>query len=215
MVPSLTLRGVLETTPNLSLAQLLQFFEDHFNERSAEDLCNAITSLVKSTDESVYAYVMRTIEIRQKVLLASQKASGKGEIGFDKDLFMKLFLRILERGIISQYVVQKIRYILKTSSKADEELISAVTKASALEKERSTFQSKNKKQVKVFEVSSGFRSGSVSEESTVTKLVSAVDKLTSKVSSLQSELNNLKESNQATTDSNNFFSGSSRFKKCN
>ena len=59
-----------------------------------------MTSLVQSTDESIYAYVMRTIEIRQKVLLASQKASGKGEIGFDKDLVMKLFLRTLERGII-------------------------------------------------------------------------------------------------------------------
>ena len=128
---------------------------------------------------------------------------------------MKLFLRTLEREILSQYVLQEIRHFLKSSSTIDEELISAVTKASALEKERSTFQSRNKKQVKVFEVSSGYRSGSVSEESTITKLISAVDKLTSKVSSLQSELNDLKESNQAITDSNNFLSGSSRFKKCN
>ena len=128
---------------------------------------------------------------------------------------MKLFLRTLERGIISQYVVQEIRHLLKSSSTTDEELISAVTKASALEKERSNFQSRNKKQVKVFELSSGPHSGSVSKESTITKLVSAVEKLTLKVSYLQSELNNLKESNQAITDSNNFVSGSSRFKKCN
>ena len=211
MVPSLTLRGVLETTPNLSLAQ---FLEAHFNERSAEDLCNAMTSLVQSTDESVYAYVMRTIEIRQKVLLASQKASGKGEIGFDKDLVMKLFLRTLERIITSQYIVQEIRNLLKSSCTTDEELISAVTNASALEKERSTFQRGNKKQVKMFEVSSGSRSGSVSEESTITKLVSAVDKLTTKVSSIQPELNNLKESYQVITDSNGFVSRSSKFKKC-
>ena len=178
------------------------------------NLCNAITSLVQSTDESIYAYVMRTIEIRQKVLLASQKASGKGEIGFDKDLVMKLFLRTLERGIISQYVVQEIRNLLKSSCTTDEELISAVTNASAIEKERSTFQRKNKKQVKVFEVSSGSRSGFVSEEGTITKLVSAVDKLTTKVSSLQPELNNLKESYQVITDSNSFVSRSSRFKKC-
>ena len=128
---------------------------------------------------------------------------------------MKFFLRTLERRILSQYVLQEIRHFLKSSSTIDEELISAVTKASALEKERSTFQSRNKKQVRVFEVSSGYRSGSVSEESTITKLISAVDKLTSKVSSLQSELNDLKESHQAITDSNNFLSGSSRFKKCN
>ena len=178
------------------------------------NLFNAITSLVQSTDESIYAYVMRTIEIRQKVLLASQKASGKGEIGFDKDLVMKLFLRTLERGLISQYVVQEIRNLLKSSCTTDEELISAVTNASAIEKERSTFQRKNKKQVKVFEVSSGSRSGFVSEEGTITKLVSAVDKLTTKVSSLQPELNNLKESYQVITDSNSFVSRSSRFKKC-
>ena len=47
MVPRLTLRGVFETTLNLSLAQLLQFLEAHLNERrSAEDLCDAMTSLV-------------------------------------------------------------------------------------------------------------------------------------------------------------------------
>ena len=103
---------------------------------------------------------------------------------------MKLFLRTLERGILSQYVLQEIRHFLKSSSTIDEELISAVTKASALEKERSTFQSRNKKQVKVSEVSSGSCFGS-----TITQLVSAVDKLTSKVSSLQSKLNYPKESN--------------------
>ena len=78
MIPSLPLREGLEATPNLSLASLPQFLEAHFNERSAEDLCNTMTSLVQSTDKSVYAYVMRTIEIRQKVMLASQKASEKG-----------------------------------------------------------------------------------------------------------------------------------------
>ena len=54
----------------------------------------------------------------------------------------------------------------------------------------------------------------MSEESSITKLVSAVDKLTSEVSSLQSELNDLKESSQAITDSSSSVSGSSRFKKC-
>ena len=84
---------------------------------------------------------MRTIEIRQKVLLVSQKASGKDgiRIGCDKELVMKLFLQTLERGIISQYVVQDIRHLLSNSSTVNEELISAVTKASTLEKDRSLF----------------------------------------------------------------------------
>ena len=111
--------------------------------------------------------------------------------------------------------MQEFRHLLKGSSTREQELISAVTKSSSLEKERSSFQSRNKKKVKVFEVSSGSRSGSACEKSTITKLVSAVDKLTSKVSSLPSELNDLKKSNQPITDNNNFVSGDSRLKKCN
>ena len=38
VVPSLILRGVLETTPNLSFALLFQFLEDHFNKRSSESV---------------------------------------------------------------------------------------------------------------------------------------------------------------------------------
>ena len=57
--------------------------------------------------------------------------------------------------------MEEIKHLLKSSSITDEELTSAVTKALALEKERSTFQSRNKKQVKVFEVSSGSCSSSV------------------------------------------------------
>ena len=58
---------------------------------------------------------------------------------------MKLFLRILKQGIIhparDQAPSQK-------SSTTHEKLILAVTKASALEKERLSFQSRNKKEVK-------------------------------------------------------------------
>ena len=38
MIPSLTLRNVLESTPNLRVNQLLQYLEAHFDERNATDL---------------------------------------------------------------------------------------------------------------------------------------------------------------------------------
>ena len=38
MIPSLTLRNVLESTPNLRVNQLLQYLEAHFDERIATDL---------------------------------------------------------------------------------------------------------------------------------------------------------------------------------
>ena len=69
MIPSLTLRNVLENTSNLSLNQLLQYFEAHFDEWNATDLCNKLTSMVQLPEESEYQYVMKCIEIRQKVIL--------------------------------------------------------------------------------------------------------------------------------------------------
>ena len=93
MSPSLTLRNVLETTSNLSLQRLLQFLESHFEEMSATDLWGTLTSMIQLLEESEYSYVMKCIEIRQKVLLASSKS----DIKYDKGLVMKLFYRILER----------------------------------------------------------------------------------------------------------------------
>ena len=75
MVPSLTLRNVLETTSTLTLHQLL-------------------TSMVQLPDESTYLYVMRCIATRQKLLLASQKS----DLVYDCTLIQKLFTRTLERA---------------------------------------------------------------------------------------------------------------------
>ena len=121
MSPSLTLRNVLETTSNLSLQRLLQFLESHFEEKSATDLCGKLTSMILLPEESEYSYVMKCIEVRQKVLLASSKS----DIKYDKGLVMKLFYRTLERGLLSSYVVQEIKPLLR-SSVSDEDLITAV-----------------------------------------------------------------------------------------
>ena len=87
MIPSLTLRNVLETTSNLSLERLLQFLEAHYDERNATDLCSKLTSMVQLPEESPYVYVMTCIEVRQKVILASTKS----DIKYDKNLVSKLF----------------------------------------------------------------------------------------------------------------------------
>ena len=87
MSPSLTLRNVLKTMSNFSLQRLLQFLESHFEEKNATDLCEKLTSMIQLPKESEYSYVMKCIEVRQKVLLVSTKS----DIKYDKGLVMKLF----------------------------------------------------------------------------------------------------------------------------
>ena len=60
MIPGVTLRNVLESTPNLSLKQLLQCLETHFDERNATDLCSNLTSMVQLPEENEYQNALKS-----------------------------------------------------------------------------------------------------------------------------------------------------------
>ena len=64
MVPSLTLRNVLETTIDLNLDRLLSFLEAHFEEKSTIDVWSKLTSMAQSLEESSHSFVLRCIELR-------------------------------------------------------------------------------------------------------------------------------------------------------
>lgn len=51
MIPSLTPLNVLETTPDLTLNQLLQYLEAQFGKKYATDRCNSQTSILQYTEE--------------------------------------------------------------------------------------------------------------------------------------------------------------------
>ena len=80
--------------------------------------------MVQLPEESEYQYAMKRIEIRQKVILASNKS----DIKYDKELVRKLFYRTLEKGLLRSYVIQKIKSLIRNNA-SDENVIAAVTKA--------------------------------------------------------------------------------------
>ena len=83
---------------------------------------------------------MRCIEIGQKLIMSPDKA----DIKYDRALIQKLFLRTLERRILSQVVVQEVKHLLKQVFLCDEELLSAITKADCYKHERDVLLSKSK-----------------------------------------------------------------------
>ena len=54
VIVSLTLWNVLESMPNPSLNQLLQYLEAHFDERNATNLSSKLTLTVQLPEESEY-----------------------------------------------------------------------------------------------------------------------------------------------------------------
>ena len=119
MIPCLTLRNVLESTLNLSLNQLLQYLKAYFDDRNATDLCSKLTSIVQLLKESEYQYVMRCIEVRKKVILASNKS----DIKYDKELVRKFFYRTLEIGLLSSYVIQEIKPLIRSNASNEDLLL--------------------------------------------------------------------------------------------
>ena len=83
-----------------------------------------LTFMTHSSEESSYLFVLRCIELRQKILIASTKS----DLNFDKPLLDKAFCLTLERGLSTMYVVQEIRH-LPRAGVSDEELIFEVSKS--------------------------------------------------------------------------------------
>ena len=78
-------------------------------------------------------------------------------------LVLKLFFKILEKGITSTYTLSEIKELLRKGV-SDEDLFEAVNRGSASEEKQISTQSKAKSKVnKVYEVV-------VSEDSTISKL---------------------------------------------
>ena len=195
MPPNLRLRNVLETMEGLTLDTLLRFLQAHFEEGNAPDLCSQLTSMARLSDEMAYHFVICCLEMRQKVIVASKQSD---DITYDPNLVQQLFLRTLERGIASPYVLSEIKPYLKSGCVNDEALILAVTKAAAAERDREeNFSSKSEK-VKGATVSAG-ETGQV-KNSVVGKLANLFEKFNERVASMESRLDALNlTQNQRTT----------------
>lgn len=119
--------------------------------------------MAQLSDKTAYHFIIRCLKICQKVKVASKQSD---DITYHSNLVQQLFIRTLERGIASPYVLSKI--YLKSSSADDEALILAVKKAAAAERDRKeNFSSKSKKAkgAKVSAVETGQAENSLGLES--------------------------------------------------
>ena len=116
----------------------MQFLETHYDEKNATDLYSKLTFLPQLPEETSYSFVMRCIDLRQKVLFASLKSDVK----YDKALMLRLIFKT-EKDTTSIFILPGIED-LPRKCVSDEDLIEAVTRGSASEKERIATQGKAK-----------------------------------------------------------------------
>jgi hypothetical protein len=103
------------------LPKLRAILRSNFQEKSATELYQQLTTIVQSPEESPQSFLIRALDLRQKVLFASKKAGVK--IKYDASLVQGLFLHSLETGPHHEAVRTKLRPFLQQPEITDELLI--------------------------------------------------------------------------------------------
>ena len=110
---------------------------DYHEQKNVHDLCNAMTNILQLPEKAVFTFVMRCLEVPQKILLVSKKSL---DLSYSPGFMNKLFLRTIERGVSNPFLVQEIKPLLLSDNVCDEALLAAIFKTSPSEKERSMLQ---------------------------------------------------------------------------
>lgn len=138
ILPGLQLRSYLEGKAQLTLPTLRRILRSHFQEKSATELYKQLASEVQTPKETAQSFLMRVLDLKQKVLFASQESESG--LKYDPALVQRMCLHTILTGFQSDSVRIDMQPLLLDSKTPDELLLERLNMACANEAER-----KNKK----------------------------------------------------------------------
>ena len=134
IVPGLVLRSYLESFEDLPLDRLKKILSSHYGVKSTSELYQSLVSLCQSPKETPQAFLMRALDIRQKILFASDESEDG--LKYETEHIQQLFLRTVETGLLDENVRVRIRPFLSDHDIQDEDLIHQFNVAVTAEGER-------------------------------------------------------------------------------
>ena len=101
--PGLVLRSYLESFKDLSLDRLKKILRSHYGVKNTAELYQSLASICQNGKETPQAFLMRALDLRQKILFASQEGDDplKYDAGHIQQLFAKP-LRLASRMTASE-----------------------------------------------------------------------------------------------------------------
>ena len=142
ITPDLQLRSFLEGKSELTLPKLRRILRAHFQEQDPTTLFNTLSNAVQTGSESALEFVIRLMNLRQKILFVSKEVDNRFQ--YSEMLLQNQFLHSVVTGLRNESVKNEIKPLLSASKLSDEELLESVNKAVSDEKMR---QGKLKKNV--------------------------------------------------------------------
>jgi len=132
--PGLVLRSYLESFKDLSLDCLKKILRSHYGVKSTAELYQSLASICQDGKETPQAFVMRALDLRQKILFANQE--GEDPLKYDTGHVQQLFRRTVETGLQDDSIRTKLRPFLNNPVVEDEELIHELNLVVSAEEER-------------------------------------------------------------------------------
>ena len=91
MKPGMQLGSYVETVRDLTLPRLRQILMSHYKEKSGTQLYLELDTICQGQKETPEAFLLRCLDLRQKILFASQEADAY--LRYDSFLVQGMFLR--------------------------------------------------------------------------------------------------------------------------
>ncbi len=102
IVPGMQLRSYLEGKANLTLPNLRRILRSHYQERGATELYKQLMSEVQDSKETPQNFLIHVLDLRQKILFASQEAESS--LKYDPILVQNMFLHTVLTGLQNDYI---------------------------------------------------------------------------------------------------------------
>lgn len=132
--PGLQLHSYLEGNANLTLPTLRRILRSHYQEKGGTDLYKQLTSEVQSSKETPQNFLIRALDLRQKILFASQEAESG--LRYDPVLVQSMFLHTVLTGLQNDSIKSDLQPYQQQTTTSDEPLLEKLNIACANEAER-------------------------------------------------------------------------------
>ncbi len=116
--PSLHLRTYLESIKSFTLKELRKILRSHYGEKSSSESYQELACAVQENSESPLNFLMRTLKLRQQVLMSSQEPGSKMQ--YDEQLVQNVFPHTVETGLIDDTIRFRLRPFLQDQNLFDD-----------------------------------------------------------------------------------------------
>lgn len=132
--PGLKLRSYLEGKTDLTLATLRQILRAHYAEKDATVLYQQLTKAVQGPGETALDFLVRVLDLRQKILFASERAQSG--LKYNRELVQSQCSQSIMTGLSNDNIRAEMRIYLQDENSSDELLLQKMQTAQYNENER-------------------------------------------------------------------------------